>query len=83
MSGAVAIRPPQGYNSDMAALADLLSARTREADPALYDTYNGTWVRCYACGHACHSRVSAFNEIFNKEREDGTEQPCRAHEDCV
>ena len=53
MSGAVAIRPPQGYNSDMAALADLLSARTREADPALYDTYNGTWVRCYACGHVC------------------------------
>ncbi len=35
----------------MATLADSLAARTREGD--LYETYNGTWVRCYACGHAC------------------------------
>lgn len=39
------------YNSPMTTLADALAARTREGD--LYETYNGTWVRCYACGHSC------------------------------
>ncbi|NTW35406.1 MAG: AmmeMemoRadiSam system radical SAM enzyme [Syntrophobacteraceae bacterium] len=28
-----------------------LAARTRDAQ--LYDRYNGTWVRCHACGHEC------------------------------
>jgi pyruvate formate lyase activating enzyme len=35
----------------VASLSDLLAARTREA--TLYDRYNGTWVRCHACGHEC------------------------------
>jgi pyruvate formate lyase activating enzyme len=37
----------------MATLAESLAARTREADPALTDRYDGTWVRCHACGHEC------------------------------
>jgi pyruvate formate lyase activating enzyme len=37
----------------MATLAETLAARTRPADPALYERYDGTWVRCYACGHEC------------------------------
>ena len=41
------------YNSAMATLADSLAARTRPADPALYQRYDGTWVRCFACGHEC------------------------------
>ena len=35
----------------MPPLAAVLSARTRDGD--LYDTYDGTWVRCFACGHQC------------------------------
>jgi pyruvate formate lyase activating enzyme len=35
----------------MPALTDLLAARTREGE--LYQTEHGTWVRCFACGHAC------------------------------
>ena len=34
-------------------LADVLAARTRAGDPALYERLDGTWVRCLACGHAC------------------------------
>ena len=37
----------------MATLADALAARTRPADPALYERCDGTWVRCFACGHQC------------------------------
>jgi len=37
----------------MPTLAELMAARTREADTALYDIYDGTWVRCFACGHEC------------------------------
>ena len=37
----------------MATLADSLAARTRQADPALYERYDNTWVRCFACGHQC------------------------------
>jgi len=43
----------KGYNRAMATLADSLAARTRPADPALYERYDGTWVRCFACGHQC------------------------------
>jgi pyruvate formate lyase activating enzyme len=35
----------------MASLADGLARRTREG--ALYERYNGDWVRCVACGHRC------------------------------
>ncbi len=35
----------------MVSLADLLAARTRDAQ--LYDRYDGTWVRCHACAHEC------------------------------
>jgi pyruvate formate lyase activating enzyme len=35
----------------MPALSDVLAARTRDGE--LYETYDGTWVRCFACGHAC------------------------------
>ncbi|MEW5982494.1 MAG: AmmeMemoRadiSam system radical SAM enzyme [Acidobacteriota bacterium] len=49
--GAFAIDPAWRYNSRMATLADALASRTREGE--LYETYNGTWVRCFACGHAC------------------------------
>ncbi|MCX6553113.1 MAG: AmmeMemoRadiSam system radical SAM enzyme [Acidobacteria bacterium] len=37
----------------MATLADALARHTRQADPALVERYDGTWVRCFACGHAC------------------------------
>jgi len=37
----------------MPTLAEMMAQRTREADKALYDTYDGTWVRCFACGHEC------------------------------
>jgi pyruvate formate lyase activating enzyme len=37
----------------MPTLADVMAVRTREADRALYDVYDGTWVRCFACGHEC------------------------------
>jgi pyruvate formate lyase activating enzyme len=32
-------------------LADALASQTREGD--LYERYNGTWTRCFACGHRC------------------------------
>jgi pyruvate formate lyase activating enzyme len=32
-------------------LADALAGQTREG--ALYERYNGDWVRCFACGHRC------------------------------
>ena len=35
----------------MASLSDVLAARTREGE--LYETFDGTWVRCFACGHVC------------------------------
>jgi len=35
----------------MATLADVLTARTHEAE--LYEALDGQWVRCVACGHAC------------------------------
>jgi pyruvate formate lyase activating enzyme len=37
----------------MTTLADTLARHTREADSALVERYNGTWVRCHACGHEC------------------------------
>jgi pyruvate formate lyase activating enzyme len=47
----VAFSPGEGYNKGVVSLADLLAARTRDA--YLYDRYDGTWVRCHACGHEC------------------------------
>jgi pyruvate formate lyase activating enzyme len=35
----------------MVALSDVLAERTRDGE--LYETYDGTWVRCVACGHVC------------------------------
>ncbi len=35
----------------MVSLADALEQRAREG--ALYERYNGDWVRCFACGHRC------------------------------
>ena len=32
-------------------LADALASQTREGE--LYERYNGTWTRCFACGHRC------------------------------
>jgi pyruvate formate lyase activating enzyme len=32
-------------------LADALASQTREGD--LYERYNGTWTRCFACAHRC------------------------------
>jgi len=37
----------------MPTLAEAMAARTREAEKALYDIFDGTWVRCFACGHEC------------------------------
>jgi pyruvate formate lyase activating enzyme len=37
----------------MKALGDLLAAHTTAGDPALFETYDGTWVRCHACAHQC------------------------------
>jgi pyruvate formate lyase activating enzyme len=39
------------YNSVMPALSEVLGARTRDGE--LYETYDGTWVRCFACAHQC------------------------------
>ncbi len=35
----------------MLPLAEALAGQTREGD--LYERYNGTWTRCFACGHRC------------------------------
>ena len=35
----------------MNALSHALAARTREGE--LFETYDGSWARCFACGHAC------------------------------
>jgi pyruvate formate lyase activating enzyme len=35
----------------MPSLKDILEARTRQGE--LYDTLDGGWVRCFACGHQC------------------------------
>jgi pyruvate formate lyase activating enzyme len=43
------MRREPSYNSHMRTVA--LSELTREG--ALYERYNGDWVRCYACGHEC------------------------------
>jgi pyruvate formate lyase activating enzyme len=37
--------------ADTLPLADALAAQTREGE--LYERYNGTWTRCFACGHRC------------------------------
>jgi pyruvate formate lyase activating enzyme len=37
----------------MRTLGDLLAAHTKAGDPALFEAYDGTWVRCFACGHEC------------------------------
>jgi pyruvate formate lyase activating enzyme len=37
----------------MATLAEDLERKTREGAGELYERYNGTWVRCFACGHRC------------------------------
>jgi pyruvate formate lyase activating enzyme len=39
------------YNTEMASLAEALSARTREGD--VYERLDRDWVRCHACGHDC------------------------------
>jgi pyruvate formate lyase activating enzyme len=35
----------------VAPLAEALAQQTREGE--LYERYNGTWTRCFACGHRC------------------------------
>jgi pyruvate formate lyase activating enzyme len=37
----------------MKALGELLAAHTKAGDPALFETFDGTWVRCHACAHQC------------------------------
>ncbi len=37
----------------MATLNEILNARVREADPALWEKLDRNRVRCYACGHCC------------------------------
>jgi pyruvate formate lyase activating enzyme len=37
----------------MRTLEELLAAHARAGDPALFETFDGTWVRCFACGHEC------------------------------
>jgi pyruvate formate lyase activating enzyme len=37
----------------MQTLAERMAERVREADKALYESYDGTWVRCFACAHEC------------------------------
>lgn len=49
----LAIRARRRYNCAMQTLAEHLEEHTREGDPALYETFDGTWVRCFACGHEC------------------------------
>jgi pyruvate formate lyase activating enzyme len=43
----------------MRTLGDVLAAHTRPGDEALFETYDGTWVRCFACGHQCPIRDGA------------------------
>ncbi len=56
----------------MATLADVLTRRTREAAPELYDRYNGDWVRCYACGHECPIPNGAAGVCKVRFNEGGT-----------
>ena len=37
----------------MRTLGDVLAAHTRAGDPALCETFDGTWARCHACAHEC------------------------------
>src|SRR5512140_2959356 len=37
----------------MATLAEDLERQTREGASELFERYNGSWVRCFACGHRC------------------------------
>jgi pyruvate formate lyase activating enzyme len=37
----------------MQTLAERMAERVREADKALYESYDDTWVRCLACAHEC------------------------------
>jgi pyruvate formate lyase activating enzyme len=53
----------------MRTLGDLLAAHTKAGDPALFENYDGTWVRCYACGHECpiHDGASGVCKVrFNR-----------------
>ena len=53
----------------MRTLGDLLAAHTKAGDPALFETYDGTWVRCFACGHECpiHDGASGVCKVrFNR-----------------
>jgi pyruvate formate lyase activating enzyme len=50
---AVAIAARRGYNCAVQTLAERMAERVREADTALYDAYDDTWVRCFACAHEC------------------------------
>jgi pyruvate formate lyase activating enzyme len=53
----------------MPTLGDLLSEHARAGDPALFETYDGTWVRCFACGHECpiHDGASGVCKVrFNR-----------------
>ena len=52
----------------MATLAAVLGALTREGE--LYQRYNGDWVRCFACGHACpisNGAVGVCKVRFNRD----------------
>jgi len=53
----------------MRTLGEQLAAYTKAGDPALYETYDGTWVRCFACGHECpiHDGASGVCKVrFNR-----------------
>jgi pyruvate formate lyase activating enzyme len=53
----------------MRTLGDLLAAHTTAGDPALVETYDGTWTRCFACGHQCpiHDGASGVCKVrFNR-----------------
>ena len=49
----VAFPGTRRYNCLMSTLGELLATHTRTADPALAETFDGTWVRCFACAHEC------------------------------
>ncbi|MBE3123904.1 MAG: radical SAM protein, partial [Planctomycetes bacterium] len=51
----------------MSTLAEVLEQHTREGE--LYETYNGDWVRCFACGHCCpipNGRPGVCQVRFNR-----------------